>query len=91
MKRLYGISSIVVFFFLIAGCTTLTADGENVRVINDADKVQNCELKGKIHSVGLGNALFRARNAAGREWNADTLLISGAGDNLEAHAYICNE
>ena len=91
MKRLVGYFSIVVFIFSIAGCTTLTADGENVRVTIDAELVEDCELKGKIHSEGIGNALIRAQNAAGKEWKADTLLIVGSDENLEAFAYICDD
>ena len=91
MNKLYGYFSIVIFFFLIAGCTTLTADGENVVVTNDAELVKDCELKGKIRSAGMGNSLYRAQNAAGREWKADTLLVAGMDEELEALAYICKD
>ena len=91
MNKLYGYLSIVIFFFLIAGCTTLTADGENVRVTNDAELVEDCELKGKIRSAGMGNSLHRAQNAAGREWQADMLLVTSMGEELEAHAYVCKD
>ncbi len=68
MKKQYGMLGLVIILILIAGCTTLTAEGENVRVTNDPSVVQACELKGTIESTSVSeaDAIVQAQNTASR-------------------------
>ena len=86
MKKQYGILGVCAVLFLFAGCVTLTAEGENVTVTNDASVVSNCTKKGTIRSYAVleMNAICQIRNIAPiqiaedekkKEWTANTVLV----------------
>ena len=79
MKKQDGILGLLVVLMLIAGCTTLTAEGENVRVTNDPNRVRDCKLKGNIQSTSVSesDAIVQTQNAAARLHGNVVLVNAG--------------
>ena len=102
MKR---IITLIVFSSLLLGCTTtLTNEGESIKVI-DAKMAEECELVDFINEVDtrgnstkkrMHNAIIKARNKAS-ELGADSLQILTSdfkvlvGGMVTANAYKCSE
>lgn len=90
MKKQWSILSGLALLLFFSSCAILSAGGENVEVTNNAFDVQNCTLKGKVRSYGVGFPLTRVRNVATEEWNANTVLLDELDRETVATAYFCN-
>ncbi len=82
MKRYYGFLSVSILILLLAGCVSLTPEGEMVKVVGNTDEVKSCKLLGNIEAEAMGedNTIVCAKNAAAADLGGDMVLSSYLGD-----------